>query len=568
MDKIRVVLIALLLMISFALIIQYGQYNNEKEKSKLLNKDIASSLQTSHTIKQGQDINNDEIPSENITPVSNDSQNAPSQALIEVKTDVLQVLINPIGGDIVAVYLLEHSAHIETPGIPFTLLENTSQHTYIAQSGLIGKNGTDLSIEQRPHFSAEKSQFSLQENENTLTVNLHFQQNDISITKQFVFQRNDYAVDVNYLINNQSQEAWQAALYGQIRHDGQQVTSSNMMGMQPYLGFATTTTDDRFKKIDFKDVAEKKFSSQIEGGWIAMIQHYFVSAWIPAQNSENSFSTLKTQNGLYLARFTSPAVTVNAGEQGEISAQFYAGPKDQYRLAKISPHLDLSVDYGWLWMVAQPLYAVLYFINNGTLHLFGYQWDVFAGIGNWGFAIIFLTILVKLCFFSLNAKAYRSMGKMRAVQPKMLEIRSLYADDKQKQSQEMMALYSKEKINPIGGCLPILVQMPVFIALYWVILESVELRHAPFIGYIKDLAAMDPYFILPIFMGASMWFQQKLNPTPPDPMQAKIMQFLPIVFTFFFLFFPAGLVLYWVVNNILSIAQQWVITKAIEKESA
>jgi YidC/Oxa1 family membrane protein insertase len=216
-----------------------------------------------------------------------------------------------------------------------------------------------------------------------------------------------------------------------------------------------------------------------------------------------------------------------------------------------------------LWMVAQPLYALLYFFNKGVI--FGQ--NLFGGFHNWGFSIIALTILVKLAFFWLNQKAYHSMAKMRTIQPKMLELKNLYPDDRQKQSREMMALYQKEGVNPLGGCLPILVQMPVFIALYWVLLESVELRHAPFIGYIKDLSAMDPYFILPLVMGASMWFQQKLNPPPPDPMQAKVMEFLPIIFTFFFLFFPSGLVLYWVVNNILSIAQQWVITRQVEKAS-
>jgi YidC/Oxa1 family membrane protein insertase len=269
-----------------------------------------------------------------------------------------------------------------------------------------------------------------------------------------------------------------------------------------------------------------------------------------------------------LGRFKSQVVSIPANNQGEIKAQFYVGPKDQYTLEKISDNLDLSVDYSFLWMVAQPLYAILYFFNEGTLHAFGLEMDVFGGVGNWGFSIILLTILVKALFFGLNAKAYRSMAKMRAIQPKMMDIKNLYGDDRQKQSQEMMKLYQTEGVNPIGGCLPMLVQMPVFIALYWVLLESVELRHAPFIGYIKDLSAMDPYFIMPLIMGASMWFQQKLNPPPPDPMQAKVMQFLPIIFTFFFLFFPSGLVLYWVVNNILSIAQQWVITRNIEKAQA
>ena len=281
-----------------------------------------------------------------------------------------------------------------------------------------------------------------------------------------------------------------------------------------------------------------------------MIQHYFLSAWIPNPDQTHTYSTRVTRSGYNIAGFTSPALVLDPGQSGKVSARFYAGPKDQYRLEQLSPYLELSVDYGWLWWIAQPLFWLLTKIH--------------ALVANWGVAIILLTVLIKAAFFKLSATSYKSMANMRRVQPKMQDIREQYADDKQKQSQAMMELYRKEKINPMGGCLPILVQMPVFIALYWVLMESVELRQAPFILWIKDLSVMDPYFVLPLMMGASMWFMQKLNPPPPDPMQAKIMQWLPIVFTFFFLWFPAGLVLYWVVNNLLSMAQQYIITKQIE----
>ena len=276
-----------------------------------------------------------------------------------------------------------------------------------------------------------------------------------------------------------------------------------------------------------------------------------MSAWVPDQSASNRFNTVVTSNDMNIARFTSPATSVAAGTQGDIDAAIYIGPKDQYRLEEISPGLELTVDYGWLWWIAQPLFWLLTKIHG-----------VF---GNWGWSIIVLTLMVKIAFFQLNAKAFTSMANMRRVQPKLMELRERYADDRQKQSQAMMELYKKEKINPIGGCLPMLVQMPVFIALYWVLMESVELRHAPFMLWINDLSAMDPYFILPLIMGVSMFIQQKLNPPPADPMQAKIMQWMPIVFTFFFLFFPAGLVLYWVVNNTLSIVQQYIITRRIEK---
>lgn len=573
MDKIRVVLIACLLIATFSLVIRYADFSDNINKQKLQSQHSSQTQSHSSVSFDAFEVNeagDDEIPTApqakadiEAKPVFEEKANS---HLIKVKTDTFLIEINPKGGDIERIALAKHLSHIDMPDIPFQLLENSASHTYIAQSGLIGKNGTDTSMADRPVFKTTQSSYQLQDGQDELVVDLFFKQGDVDITKRFTFKRGDYLIAIDYLINNQSQEGWQAAIYGQIRHDGRKASNDNRMGLQPYLGFATTTSDERFKKISFEDIGKKSFSSTEEGGWIALLQHYFVGAWIPQQDVENEFSTLKTQSGIYLGRFKSPLQTVNAGETGVLSTQFYAGPKDQYRLAELAPKLDLSVDYGWLWMIAQPLYAVLYLINNGTLHAFGFVMDLFGGVGNWAISIILLTILVKLAFFSLNAKAFRSMAKMRKVQPKMMEIRERFSDDRQKQSQEMMALYSKEKINPLGGCLPILVQMPVFIALYWVLMESVELRHAPFIGYIKDLSAMDPYFILPAFMGLTMWIQQKLNPAPTDPMQAKVMQFLPIIFTFFFLWFPAGLVLYWVVNNILSIAQQWIITRQIEAE--
>ena len=361
---------------------------------------------------------------------------------------------------------------------------------------------------------------------------------------------------VGYIVDNQTGERWQGNLFGQIKRDSSKPSTvdSSGMGLQPFLGAAITQPDERFTKFTFKDMQEEPFREQLPGGWIAMIQHYFLSAWIPAADQSHTYSTRVTASGFNIAGFTSPALVVDSGEQGAVSAGFYAGPKDQYRLAEISPYLDLSVDYGWLWWIAQPLFWLLI-----KIHSF---------VGNWGVAIILLTVLIKTVFFKLSATSYRSMANMRRVAPKMQDIREQHADDKAKQSQAMMELYRKEKINPMGGCLPVLVQMPVFISLYWVLMESVELRHSPFFLWIEDLSVMDPYFVLPLLMGASMWFMQKLNPPPPDPMQAKIMQWLPVIFTFFFLWFPAGLVLYWVVNNLLSMAQQYVITRQIEKSDA
>ena len=282
-----------------------------------------------------------------------------------------------------------------------------------------------------------------------------------------------------------------------------------------------------------------------------MVQHYFVSAWVPDQDTKNNFNIRRLgSQDVYILGFTSPEIVVKPGESGNIGAAFYSGPKDQYRLEEIAQYLDLTLDYGWLWMIAKPLFWVLY-----QLHQF---------VGNWGWSIIMLTILIKAAFFQLSAKSYTSMANMRRLQPEMVRLKELHGDDRQKMSQETMSLYKREKVNPMGGCLPILVQMPVFIALYWVLLESVELRHAPWLLWINDLSVKDPFFVLPLIMGVSMFIQQKLNPTPPDPIQAKVMQIMPIAFTFFFLFFPAGLVLYWTVNNCLSILQQWIITRRIE----
>ncbi|MEE4660189.1 MAG: membrane protein insertase YidC [Halieaceae bacterium] len=494
-----------------------------------------------------------EIPSVD-TPTAKSATPAASRS-ITVNTDVLRVRIDLNGGDITEVALSDYPARLDNPAIPFLLLEDNQRRTYVAQSGLIGRDGIDTA--SRARYRSSKTEHDL-DSEQTLTVDLVAEAGtEVRITKRFIFTRGDYLIRVEYLIDNQSDARWQANMFGQIKRDASEDPSSELasgMGMVPFLGSATTLPDERFAKFDFEDMAEKPLKEKISGGWIAMIQHYFLSAWIPNPALTHSYSTRVTPAGFNIAGFVSPATVVDPGASASVGADFYAGPKDQYRLAEISEYLDLSVDYGWLWWIAQPLFWLLI--------------KIYSFVGNWGVAIILLTVLIKAAFFQLSATSYRSMAKMRNVGPKIQAIRERYPDDKQKQSQEMMTLYRKEKINPLSGCLPILVQMPVFIALYWVLMESVELRQAPFFGWIDDLSVMDPYFILPLIMGASMWFQQKLAPPPPDPMQAKLMQWMPIVFTFFFLWFPAGLVLYWVTNNLLSIAQQWFITRQIEKAAA
>lgn len=476
------------------------------------------------------------------TPVSTD--------LITVTTDLLKVEIDPFGGDIVGLALIDHYADLETKA-PFDILKQEQNSLYVAQSGLIGKNGTDKN-QSRPTYTVADTNYTLSESADKLNVDFNYQQGDVAITKRFTFVRGEHIVDVEYIINNQSQEVWSGAFYGQIKRDGHKPPKSGGgFGVQPFLGAAITTEEDRYKKLDFGDLADESFKTNLTGGWVAMVQHYFISAWVPPQESNNNYE-LRKRNDNYLLTFYTSSFSVPPGLKHSVKASFYSGPKDIDRLEKLAPYLDLTVDYGWLWWIAKPLFHILQFI--------------YSIVASWGWSIILLTLLIKLMFYFPSAISFRSMAKMRKLGPKMQELKERYGDDRQKMSGELMKIYRKEGVNPMAGCLPILIQMPVFLSLYWVLLESVELRHTPFLGYINDLSVMDPYFILPIIMGATMFIQQKLNPTPPDPMQAKIMQFLPIMFTVMFLFFPAGLVLYWVVNNSLSILQQWIITRRIDAE--
>ena len=491
----------------------------------------------------------------------------PSSDLIKIETDVLLLELDPIGGDIVSARLIEHTTSAKTDE-PYTLLTSTPDRTYIARSGLLGPNGTDTP-KGRPLYSSASSSYSLSENENELSVDLYFQQDQVDIIKRYRFERGSYLIDVEYLIDNRSEQSWNAAFYAQINRDDTLPQNGAGFGMNPYVGAAITIDDEHYKKVEFEDIEDGRYQKTVDSGWVALLERYFLSAWIPQEGLSVSYDLRKSSNrNLYFIGFTQPVTRVNAGEQGVIKTGFYVGPKDQYVLRDIAKYLDLTVDYGWLWWAAQPLYAILYFIQSGEIHSFDLDLKLFSGVTNWGISIILLTLIVKLVFFPLSAASYKSMARMRKLTPKMTAMRERFGDDKQAMSQEMMKLYQKEKVNPLGGCLPMLAQMPIFLALYWVLLESVEIRHAPFAFWLQDLSSKDPWFVLPLIMGASMWFQQKLNPPPPDPTQARVMQMMPIMFTFMFLFFPSGLVLYWTVNNILSIAQQWVITRNIEKAEA
>ncbi|SFM52809.1 membrane protein insertase YidC [Marinobacter pelagius] len=474
---------------------------------------------------------------------------------ITIRTDVYDLTIDRVSGNLVQSSLLNYDKSLNSEE-PLQLLTNTETRTYLLESGLIGRDGPDSQKNgTAPVYQATADDYQLDDGQDQLTVDLTYTTDTgVKITKRYQFERDSYEIGVRYQVENNSGAPWQANFTGKIvRDEAPDPTSQASMGIRAYLGMVMSSPEDPYEKFDFDDLKENRVNQQVTNGWLAFLQHYFLSAWIPERDMPAQFQS--TQRGqLHVMGFVYPATTVAPGETAEVGATAYVGPKIIDRLEAIAPNLDRTVDFGWLFFISLPLFYIL-------------QW-FHSLVGNWGVSIILLTVLVKAVFFHLSATSYKSMAKMRAVAPQLTRLKELYGDDRQRMSQEMMALYKREKINPLGGCLPILVQMPVFISLYWVLFESVQLRHAPFMLWIQDLSQMDPYFILPILMGASMFLQMHLNPTPPDPMQAKIMKMMPLIFTVFFLWFPAGLVLYWLVNNILSIAQQWYITRKIEAEVA
>lgn len=475
---------------------------------------------------------------------TNDSQ------LVSVVTDTFNISIDPIGGDIVYLALPKYLKQLEVAGDPFVILERTTGQEYVAQSGLIGANGVDSN--GRASYLVNSNSFEMRESENTLNVDLFLTTADgVDVTKRFTFTRNSYLFDISFIVNNKSGNPWQANPFGQIKRDAFDDPSDAGGFGRTYLGFVGTAgEEDPQIEYEFDDIDDGSSSVDVTGGWIAFSQHYFLTAWVPDPATLNRFSTRKNNSNQYYGEFTAEAFTVEAGSTSTAKMQYYAGPKDQYVLAEVSEYLDLTIDYSFLWFLAGPIYWMLRQIESV--------------IGNYGFSIILLTVVVKSLFYKLSETQYKSMAGMRRLMPKVQQLKEAYGDDKMKLQQASMELYKKEKINPFGGCLPMLVQMPVFIALYWVLLESVELRHAPFIFWLNDLSVRDPFFILPLMMGATMYLQTTLSPAPADPMQAQVMKLMPIMMTVIFLWFPAGLVLYWFTNGALGILQQWYITRKIE----
>ncbi len=476
--------------------------------------------------------------------------------IVRVKTDVLDLQISTKGGDVVAADLLTYPISLDEPDKPVRILDLNGRN-YVAQSGLQhqpvnGQNADGLAPNHLADFTVEKTEYTLGADQNEVVVPLVWQgSNGVVVTKRYRLKKGSFDVTLEEEVKNNSAQPWVGSEYRQLKHGPSHVNNNFLTsGVQAYVGGAYYT-EDKYKKVAFGDMKDP-LTATATGGWVSMLEHYFVSAWVPPQDQSNTYYSMENQQAgtpNYILGVRSPVREIAAGATDTFKSQLWIGPKMQDDLEAIAKGLDLTVDYGIFAFVSKPIFWVMQ-----TIHSF---------VGNWGWTIILLTLFIKILFFLPSAASYKSMAKMKAAAPKMKEINERFSSDPQAKQKAMMELYKKEKINPLGGCLPILIQIPVFMGLYWVLLESVELRQAPWILWYKDLSIMDPFFILPLLMGASMFFQQKLNPPQMDPIQQKIFQFLPIIFTFMFLWFPAGLVLYWVVNNVLSIAQQWFINKKI-----
>jgi YidC/Oxa1 family membrane protein insertase len=492
----------------------------------------------------------DAAPEATATPAQAEE---PQQQIIKVETDLLSLEIDSRGGGIRSIYLKEYPVSVDLPEQKFRLMKPNKPNLFITQTGFM-----DADKERAPNhkslFQAAQTEYRMQEDQDQLTLDLTWTHTSgLKVTKSYIFNRGSYLIEHRQQVDNGSDQPWKGREYRQLMRTPAAENGDSAF-LPTYTGSAIYSPEEKFEKIDFGDMEESDLARDVRGGWIGMLQHYFFAAWIPPAEEQNHFYSNAMSGERYRIGAYTPLATVAPGASHTFTTRLIMGPKLQDQLREVAPGLDLTVDYGWLTILAQPIFWLLSWIH--------------ALLGNWGWSIIVLTILIKLAFYKLSETSYKSMANMRRMTPRMQALKDRYGDDKQRLNQAMMDLYKTEKINPLGGCLPILIQIPVFIALYWVLLEAVELRQAPFILWIDDLSIKDPYFILPLIMGVSMFIQQKLNPAPPDPMQAKIMMSLPFVFTVFFAFFPSGLVLYWVVNNILSIAQQWYITRKIEQAHA
>lgn len=473
---------------------------------------------------------------------------ATTTEVVRLETDLMQVEISLLGGDVRKTVLLKHGDTLD-PSKPFVLLETGGEHTYVAQTGLLGAGMPN----HKTQYSATVREAKLQDGQDEVSIELSSPQTDagVVLTKRYTVRRGEYVIRTSQVVSGLPPTAPAPSAYYQLVRDEKSPVGGSRW-VPTYTGIAVYTHADKYQKVGFSDVAKGKatHSKSADDGWIGVVQHYFVSAWFPAPGEKREFFTRSLDGGLFAAGLITSAKMKDG--QWEVDVPLYVGPQEQKNLEALAEGLQLTVDYGWLTVIATPLFWLL-----SNIHTWVVQ--------NWGVTIILLTILIKGLFFPLSAASYKSMAKMRVMAPKLQKLKEIHGDDRQKLHQAMMELYKTEKINPLGGCLPIVIQIPVFISLYWVLLGSVEMRQAPFALWIKDLSSPDPFYILPVLMGISMIIQSRLNPEPPDPIQAKVMKIMPVAFSIFFFFFPAGLVLYWLVNNILSIGQQWYITRQLEQ---
>jgi len=502
------------------------------------------------------------IPSAPVTPATGSaSSNVPAVTTtaatqaqtVDFKTDVLNLSFDLIGAQLVRADLLAFPSR-EEKDKPFVLLNNRGGQVYIVQSGLTGAPAGSLYPTHLAPFTLLTEQRELSGDQ--LVVKFASESSGVKLTKTFTLKRGSYEILVDHQIENTTAQPISPSVYLQITRDSKDPASENstpsfMSGPVSFTGPAIYSEQEKFQKVSFSEIEKRKatYIKDADNGWFAMVQHYFVTAWVPPQGKNRSYEMTELQKNLFAIRSIEPVGTIAPGSQLNIPAKLWVGPQDQEGLEKVAPGLDLVVDYGLLTIIAKPLFALM-------------TW-LYTILGNWGWTIVVLTILIKAAFYPLSAASYRSMAKMKLVAPRLQALKEKFGDDRQKLNTAMMEMYRTEKINPLGGCLPILIQIPVFISLYYVLGSSVELRGAPWIWWIKDLAVQDPYFILPVIMMGTMFIQMRLNPTPPDPMQAKVMMFMPLVFGAMMFFFPSGLVLYWCVNNILSIAQQWYVMRQI-----
>ncbi len=561
MDNPRFFLLALLVTLSYAIWQNWQMDYNEEYKKSVLPEEISKTTSEVAETEAGDTSIANEVPKKNngnnltdintkeITPVTTDINKSQR---IKVTTDVYRLEIDTTGGDIRILELLKYPKTKKETDSAIRILNDGDEGFFVAQSGLIA-SANSLAPTHKDQFQTASLSYTLDESMDFVEVPLVWTDpSGLQVTKIYRFHRGSYNIDVEQKISNNTASVWTGQQYVQLQRTGLEEKDKSFF-VRSFTGAVIYTEEDKYEKLEFTDLEDEPVKVTTKDGWVAMIQHYFLAAWVPPKDQLTRFYSKALNNGRYIIGMVLPTnnIQVEAGQTKTLVGNLVIGPKVQKDLEKIAPGLELTVDFGFLTFIAK--------------HIFWLLNKYHETVGNWGISIILVTLTIKAMFFWLSAKSYKSMARMRKLQPKLETLREKFGDDKQRMNMEIMQLYKREKVNPLGGCLPVLVQIPVFISLYWVLLESVELRQAPFILWLQDLSSKDPYFILPVLMGISMFIQQKLNPAPIDPVQAQIMRLFPVVFTIFFAFFPAGLVLYWVVNNTLSIIQQWFITRQIEK---